>query len=289
MQWRFEGTKLRAVQVTLFALALVLTRNDFVQPNVEQSYPRVEDIFPAENTVQYTNNTCTAKGIHMALHSDVNDDKSVSITVSFFLPLWPCSNARPIVTYGKKFQEDSPTLAQVPEPLQLEYASRNTGNRTFFSPWVYHVELSELKAGGREYWYRIDVVQGDNELTQEHHLRALKEPNITLGEINYFLTPPLPGSPTSIAIVADLGSTVISDRTIHGIERTSLAGNSQYPVSLAIVAGDIVYADGEPYYYPRWFTHTEFLFRHLPLSVAVGNHEVEVSTTILSTITTVHI
>lgn len=285
-------TKIRSVQVSLLALALVLSMKLVERPKIEiqassSLVPLVDQIYPMENTVQYTNSTCTAKGIHLALHSDVNDDKSVSMTISFFLPLRPCVNVRPIVSYGKKFQDDPPTLAQVPEARQLEYASRNTGNTTFLSPWVYHVVLSELDAGEHDYWYRIDI----EELAEEPSLQSFKKkPNITLGEAYSFRTPPLPGSPTSIAIVADLGDTVISHRTIRGIQQNSVvATHNQYPASLAIVAGDVVYADGEPYFYPRWFTHTESLFRHLPLSVAVGNHEVEVRKTFFLITTPVHI
>lgn len=276
--------------MSLLALALILFIKLVDKPKVDVQARFVavaEEIYPLDN-VPYTNSTCIAKGIHLALHSDVNDDEAVSITVSFFLPLGPCRYARPMVSYGKKFQEDSPTLAQVPEALQLEYASRKTDNKTFLSPWVYHVELSELKAGEHEYWYRIDVVQ-DDDRTPEDCLQASKKTNITLGEMYYFRTPPLPGSPTSIAVVADLGDTVVSHRTVRGIQQASVAtDNNQHPVSLAIVAGDVVYADGEPYYYPRWFTHTESLFRHLPLSVSVGNHEIEVSIAIVMISVPVH-
>ena len=228
-----------------------------------------------------TNSTCSPRGIHLALRSDVNDDLTVSMTVSFFLPFLPCRDARPLVRYGKKFLEhDAHTLAHVPDPLHLEYASRMTGNRTFLSPWVYHVELSRLEAGNRDYWYRIDVVE--DALAQDQ-LSVLNKSNITIGEIHYFRTPPLPGSPTSIAIVADLGDTMISHRTTRGIQEATLIAKQQFAASLVIVAGDIAYADGEPWLYPKWFTHVESLFRHVPLSVSVGNHEVEVSITVFET------
>ena len=284
MQCRVPGTKFRSVHLAMVAMSLVLlmalSREHSIPESTTPSFREASE--PLDLSFQIASSAiCSPRGIHLALRSDVNDDLAVSMTVSFFLPFLPCRDARPIVRYGKKFLEhDAPTLAHIPDPLHLEYASRMTGNRTFLSPWVYHVELSRLEAGNRDYWYRIDVVE--DALAQDQ-LSVLNKSNITIGEIHYFRTPPLPGSPTSIAIVADLGDTMISHRTTRGIQEATLIAKQQFAASLVIVAGDIAYADGEPWLYPKWFTHVESLFRHVPLSVSVGNHEVEVSITVFET------
>jgi len=225
--------------------------------------------------------SCVPLGIHLAPHSDVDDNFSVSMTVSFYLPFLPCKYARPAVSYGRKGKESESTLAIVPDPLHLKYASRKTESKTFLSDWVYHVEMPKLKAGEQEHWYRIDihedVAKHVEKQTSSVPSRAIQQPNIVVGSTHYFRTPPLLGSPTSIAIVADLGDTAISHRTIQGMEEAS-SEVSKIPASLAVVAGDISYANGRPYLWSQWFRHSESLFQHLPLSVSVGNHEIEVST-----------
>ena len=47
------------------------------------------------------------------------------------------------------------------------------------------------------------------------------------------------------------------------------------PISQVIVAGDIAYADGEPWLWSKWFQDVQDLFQHVPLTVSVGNHETE--------------
>lgn len=226
------------------------------------------------------NATCSVKGIHLAQRSDVDENGFVSMTVSFSLPYLPCERARPIVTYGRKGKKPNSSTAHVPDALHLKYASRNTGKQTFLSDWVYHVEIPDLKAGVQDYWYRIDVREAvsSNEMKEQSRveMKNKQKPNLVLGQVHNFRTPPRPGDPTSIAIVADVGDTHISHRTIRGMQKAS-SGDNAYPASLAIVAGDIAYADGEPYLWSSWFANTEFLFQNLPLSVSVGNHEVEVS------------
>jgi len=230
------------------------------------------------------NASCSVEGIHLAQRSDMDEQGYVSMTVSFFLPYRPCLGARPIVSYGRAGKKSNHKTAHVPDALHLNYASRMTENKTFLSDWVYHVEIPKLKAGLQEYWYRIDLIEAETsndveELTNTSSIRVNNDskPNLVPGKVHHFSTPPRLGSPTSIAIVADVGDTRVSHRTIQGMKEAS-ASDNEYPASLAIIAGDIAYADGEPYLWSKWFGNTEYLFQNLPLSVSVGNHEVEVST-----------
>jgi len=197
--------------------------------------------------------TCTPKGIHLAQRSDVDSNGRVSMTVSFYLPFLACQDARPSVLYGLKGQEQSALVAPlVPEPVFKKYASRRTDGRTFLSDYIYHVEVPNLQAGNVEYWYQIDVAEAlhneDESNEQDKRETQTSFSSTFIGSpIKRFRTPPMPGTLTSIAIIADLGNTYISRRTVQGIYEASKQENEQYPISSTIVAGDIAYADGEPW------------------------------------------
>ena len=204
--------------------------------------------------LQYNNSSCKPLGIHLALGSDVHERESTSTTVSFYLPYMECLEARPVVRYGRKGKESDPIAAYELEPLHISFTSRKTKNKTILSDWVYHAELSGLLPGEKEYWYRIDVIADalrvDQEQKVKHSLfRASWVPrNLLVGEMHYFRTSPLLGSPTNFAIVADVGDTRVSQLTIQGIENASLPQANKHPVTLAIIAGDITYGDAEPWY-----------------------------------------
>jgi len=87
------------------------------------------------------------------------------------------------------------------------------------------------------------------------------------------LTPPLPGEPTSLALIGDLGQTDNSTKTMNHIFRDAL--NTTPPLSMMLCAGDMSYADGDPQRWPSWFALMEPLLRHMPLHVGAGNHEIE--------------
>ena len=272
--------------------------------NNKNSKTVLQQLDQQEPNANATTSSCKPLGIHLALgrssNKNVDDDilllrKNSTImsttVVSFYLPFLDCLEARPIVSYGSKGKERHPIQSLELEPSHISFTSRKTDNITILSDWVYHAELSGLVAGQNEYWYRIDVIPDAlsehppaEPRKKKHSLfrASTKAPsrNRIVGEMHYFRTPPLLGTPTSFAIVADVGDTRISKLTIQGIEKASLpqATTGTYPVTLAIIAGDITYGDAEPWYWTKWFRHTEYLFQHLPLSVAAGNHEVEVST-----------
>jgi len=226
---------------------------------------------------------CNPMGIHLAPRTDVVDG-AVSMTVSFFLLHSLCRNARPVVHYGRRGQEKpGGSVAEEVEPLFNRYTSRNTDGKTFPSDLVFHVELPNLQGGEQNYWYRIEVEETvEQELAREEDpgprsmfRRFQKKSSTFLGAspTYYFKTPPLPGSPTSVAIVADWGDTVISLQT--AVAMIEVYEDEKNPISQVIVAGDIAYADGEPWLWSKWFQDLQALFQHVPLTVSVGNHETE--------------
>lgn len=111
-----------------------------------------------------------------------------------------------------------------------------------------------------------------------------------------FMTPPLPGHATTLALLGDLGQTVNSTATAHNIFRAAARTNAESalpegrnlqdqknltqhsPVTQVLIAGDMAYADSNPRRWMSWFDLMEPLFRTTPLHVAAGNHEIECDT-----------
>ncbi|CAB9517366.1 Zn(2+) purple acid phosphatase [Seminavis robusta] len=92
-----------------------------------------------------------------------------------------------------------------------------------------------------------------------------------------FVTPPLPHTPTAIALVGDLGQTVNSTKTMAHIFHDSRSenNNNKNPTTLLLIAGDMPYADSDPQRWHSWFDLMEPLTRSLTMHVAAGNHEIE--------------
>jgi len=263
----------RAVVVAVFLAALLIMAFSIAK------------LSGMSNPLRHSSDICTPRGIHLAPRTDVTNGV-VSVTVSFFLPYSLCRNARPIVYYERKGRERHGSAAQQVQPLYNNYTSRNTDGETFSTDLVFHVELPKLQGGEQNYWYRIEVEASADEEQEEDSsprmrltrsmFRAFRKKPISYLGVSpnqYFKTPPLPGSPTSIAIVADWGDTIISRQTFASMINASL--DEENPISQVIVAGDITYADGEPSLWSEWFQDVQPLFQHVPLTVSVGNHEVE--------------
>jgi hypothetical protein len=212
----------------------------------------------------YLSYPCLPRRIHLSQATDVvrqeNEHYEVSMTVSFSLDRLQCDHATPFVHYGHDMFEEKRATG---ERQHFNFTSSVTGEH-FESDWLYHVTLPSLRANTR-YWYHIQVMeQSSAEIGRR--LMTADTPYLSLR------TPPLPGSPTTIALVGDLGQTENSTRTMAHILRATSPPN---PVSLVMIVGDMSYADSDPHRWTRWLDLMEPLFRSTPLHVAAGNHEIE--------------
>jgi hypothetical protein len=254
----------------------------------------------------YASYRCLPKHIHLAqannvqAHDDGGDDDvhmsdlRVAMTVSFSLDFKNCARAQAVVLYGRGVNGTDNTEGKVTDAkrLQFNYTS-DKSNGLYQSDWIYHAELPNLKAGNERYWYRI-VVEQQQPSQQQHpstdtdtrgaakddklvHLRGTSAQRVAGRTPPYvFLTPPLPGAPTTLALVGDLGQTNNSRATMFHIWRaaTDMPLND-HPVSNVLIAGDMSYADSDPVRWTSWMDLVEPLVRTTPLSVAAGNHEIE--------------
>lgn len=289
-------------------LALISQLTDLVVASSEQSLlwndNAVTDAFP-ENLYHRNENEpsraypCYPKRVHLAQATNVNEeDRLVAMTVSFSLDFAKCSHGSPRIRYGPKGSTQSESVIGV-NPLQFNYTSEKTAS-LFMSDWIYHVELPSLQAGLTSYWYQIQVEDVDRKKVDSFEKgttthRSLRGPSgYFLGETNMidFLTPPLIGEPTTVALVGDIGQTDNSIRTLLDIYRATQVqpggGNNvaqedatkvfRPPVSQLLIVGDMSYADSDPQRWLSWMDMAEFLVRSTPLHTAAGNHEIECDT-----------
>lgn len=226
--------------------------------------------------VPYRDYTCLPQHIHISQASNVDHHRhKVNMTVSFTLDYRHCRDATPRVVYGHDWH---PEQVASGKRIQFNFTSSLTGE-LFESGWIYHVTLQNLDAGNKEYWYRIVVDPGVSTTARtKRQLRAMltqeESPSLT------FMTPPMPGSPTTIALIGDLGQTINSTKTMAHIHRaTKIAPYNPHPVSLVLIVGDMSYADSDPHRWPTWFELMEPLLRSTPIEVAAGNHEIECDNT----------
>ena len=210
--------------------------------------------------VPYQPYPCLPRRIHLSQASDVIKQK-VSMTVSFSLDYASCQHEIPTVFYRQGMAEEKQATA---EKQHFNFTSSVTGEY-FESDWLYHVTLPNLNAD-TSYWYRIQMKPDENS-----GLRGSQDTTPTLS----FNTPPLPGSPTTIAMLGDLGQTSNSSKTMAHIFRATLPVINPYPVSMVMISGDMSYADSDPHRWTSWLDLMEPLFQSTPLAVAAGNHEIE--------------
>ena len=177
------------------------------------------------------------------------------------------------------------------EKMEFTYNSPKT-HEHYVSDYIYHATLTNVTAGLKEYWYRIIVDEDEYEYEGRSHnddnnhenqflfnnqrlssssssvssvrrrrTLSLRGSKRLVGETpTYtFLTPPLSGgggkgsssSPTNIALVGDIGQTENSSKTMNHILQARNAP-IPHPISTVIIAGDLSYADAEPYRWERW-------------------------------------
>lgn len=228
---------------------------------------------------EYRSYPCFPKRIHLSQESNVIETgdgqrPEVNMTVSFSLDYKRCRNAIATVLYGRGLVSEGRAVA---DPIHFNYTSAKTGEN-YESDLIFHVVLPHLLSGSQRYWYRIQVdldpgmtttmsssrrLKGNNEQFDVDHTSAVT-PTTT------FATPPLPGSPTTIALIGDLGQTDDSTVTMAHMYRATSSLNSD-PISLVMFAGDMSYADGEPRRWEHWFDLMEPLLRNVPVHVAAGN------------------
>jgi len=206
---------------------------------------------------------CTAQQVHLAQATNVNEDNKVSMTLTFSLPA-SCGACSPRVEFGTWVRSSGSVVS--PDPVSFDYSSSKS-NGIFKSSLIYHTVILDLEAGEVKTWYRIQVLRSSDSSSTQRKLCYASE------EKSYFLTPPTPGSPTTVAFVGDLGQTNHSATTLHHLQRAASSPNN--PISHLIIAGDMSYADSDPYRWLSWFDMLEPLAKHIPVHVAAGNHEIE--------------
>ena len=227
----------------------------FVGPSAFAShlYHNEEDVF----------SSCLPTGIHIAQASNVGAGERLSMTISLFLDYESCGDVIPTILYGQGFF--SKGVVQGTEVVHFNYTSSKSDGY-FQSPWIWHIQVDDLKAGSQRYWYKI-VVQRNRR-------------QVASSDTFYFLTPPLRNQPTTLALVGDLGQTENSTKTMEHIWRaTQPSRYNPYPVTQLLIAGDLSYADSDPYRWISWFAIMQPLLQILPLHVAAGNHEIECDNT----------
>jgi hypothetical protein len=269
----------RLILWCLAALAVIHCPQRF--SNTKPKAPVLESAFPPE--LYYASQDsiksslrCYPQQIHVAQRSNVGSDGFVNMTISFLLDYNDCTNVRPHVLILREGQVIDKVASN--QSLQFNYTSYKS-NGMYQSDWIYHVELMNLEAGLKTVQYRIEIEE-EFAVTnvQRRQLRAestvvAATPTLT------FRTPPLPRAPTRIALVGDLGQTYNSTLTMMHIWRNTLESNlNPHVVSHLLIAGDMSYADSDPHRWSSWFRIMEPLLRSTPVSVAVGNHEIECDT-----------
>jgi hypothetical protein len=223
----------------------------------------------------YCSYPCMPRKVHISQASNVKNNR-VSMTVSFTLDHEVCAHVKPTVVYGRGYLPEGEATAA--EKLDFDFASP-TGEK-YTSDWIYHIQLPDLVAGLERYWYRIQIDQDEEVdflasdlLVRFFFLRGMQG---RLGQTpDYsFRTAPQLGSPTSLALVGDIGQTDNSTKTMHHI-MNAVQARVPHPVSAVLIAGDLSYADGDPHRWERWLDLMEPLLRTTPLQAAPGNHEIE--------------
>ncbi|KAI2499595.1 hypothetical protein MHU86_14890 [Fragilaria crotonensis] len=164
----------------------------------------------------YRDFACLPRHIHVSQASNVDEHNKVNMTISFTLEYRHCRDATPHVVYGHEWH---PEQSASGEKTQFNFTSSLTGEY-YKSNWIYHVTLPDLQAGSVQYWYRISVepAVGANARTSRL-LRRMSSPEET--PALHFTTPPTPGSPTTIALIGDLGQTVNSTKTMSHIHKAA--------------------------------------------------------------------
>jgi hypothetical protein len=218
-----------------------------------------------EELFAHQKSTCYPEGLHLAQADSVGDDHTLSFTLTVHLDYENCRHAVPTVFYWQHWWQPHHKVHGL-TPVQFNYTSRHNASDVLPSPWIWHLPLSELKAGVQRYRYQV-VVTGHDVTTNKA---------LAISPVHSFFTPPRNHQPTSMALLGDLGQTSDSAITVAHIKASaakSFSGN--HPITQLLLAGDLSYADGDPHRWLSWFRLVESLTAGLALHVAPGNHEIE--------------
>jgi hypothetical protein len=137
---------------------------------------------------------------------------ALDMTVSFSLDFAKCANVSAKIVYRQGFHPEH--FVEAVDPLQFSYQSTIENTTLFQSDYIYHATLSNLKAGGHRYWYRIEIEKMATDTSgafkMGDSLRSPPTRNVNRAVMGRtpdysFLTAPLPHTPTSIALIGDLG------------------------------------------------------------------------------------
>ncbi|KAJ8603145.1 hypothetical protein CTAYLR_004611 [Chrysophaeum taylorii] len=116
--------------------------------------------------------------------------------------------------------------------------------RGYTSPYLYHATIRGLE-GARNYAYR--VADGPE--------RAFRTPRTSY--------------PVRVAFLGDMGQTDFSKATATALRKDR-------EIDVALLVGDISYADSDGRRWDSWGAMAEATFGELPLMVLPGNHEIEI-------------
>jgi hypothetical protein len=260
------------VAVLLSVLLLTAKRKNSTMFMHDSAFPMNRYLLLQE---PYRSYPCLPRRIHLSQASDVDDNDKVSMTVSFSLDYHQCQHVTPYVHYTAYHSdgESSEKRQATAFPLQFNYTSEKDGEY-FVSDWLYHVVLTDLLAETLyEYYIEVekDGTNTTSTLSRRRRLLQVVAHTPTLS----FRTPPLRSSPTTIAVVGDVGQTINSTLTMANIYSATFPIVNEQPISLLMIVGDMSYADSDPNLWTSWFDLMEPLLTQTPLHVAVGNHEIE--------------
>ena len=155
-------------------------------------------------------------------------------------------------------------------------------NDFYESPWLYHVPISGI-APMQQIDYQVGLINAKKDSPNSSN-----EPNsLDLFRSQMFTAyaPPVPGQQPnnkqnkeqallSIAVIGDIGQTEHSVRTRDSI-LASLNDVEQITPTIAVIVGDMSYADGGAERWDSWGRMMEPLASRLPIMVLPGNHEIE--------------
>eukprot|EP00511_Aplanochytrium_stocchinoi_P012425 CAMPEP_0204877210 /NCGR_PEP_ID=MMETSP1348-20121228/48070_1 /ASSEMBLY_ACC=CAM_ASM_000700 /TAXON_ID=215587 /ORGANISM="Aplanochytrium stocchinoi, Strain GSBS06" /LENGTH=564 /DNA_ID=CAMNT_0052034059 /DNA_START=87 /DNA_END=1778 /DNA_ORIENTATION=+ len=147
-------------------------------------------------------------------------------------------------------------------------------NRFYLSPRLFHAHIANLPPSTK-FFYRVGKV-------------LLNNPSYSVNgtfrdTVFHFVTPPKTGEDMKsfeskpmmkLVVIGDIGQTLFSEHTRDSI-LTEMDDMDDVPPTLAMIVGDLSYADGAQDRWDIFGRKMEPLFSRLPLMVLPGNHEIE--------------